>query len=334
MTIMVTGGAGFIGSNFIFHILDSHSEDRIVCADCLTYAGHLRTLAPVLEHPRLRFFRVNITDRDAIERLFAEEHPDIVVNLAAESDVDRSIRQPEIFLETNLMGTAILLDACRKYGIRRFHQISTDEVYGELPADRPELLFTEESTLRAGNPYSASKAGADQLALAYFHTYGLPVSISRCSNNFGPYQLPEKLIPRMITNALRDQPLPVYGSGEQVRDWIYVEDHCQAVDLIIRHGRAGRIYNVGARNERKNIELVKMICRELGKSEKLITGVADRLGHDRRYAVDPTRIREELGWEPQTKFEDGMKRTIRWYLEHRDWWEPILSETQKTECSI
>lgn len=327
MTIIVTGGAGFIGSNFIFYMMDRYPECRIVCLDCLTYAGNLATLDPVMESKNFRFEKVNITDRDAVFRIFEEEKPDIVVNFAAESHVDRSIDHPQIFLETNIIGTAVLMDACRRYGIRRFHQVSTDEVYGDLPLDRPDLLFTEETPIHTSSPYSSSKAAADLLVLSYYRTYGLPVSISRCSNNYGPYQFPEKLIPLMIANALNDDPLPVYGKGENVRDWLYVEDHCRAIDLIIRKGRAGEVYNVGGHNEMRNLDIVKMICRELGKPESLITFVADRKGHDLRYAIDPAKIRDELGWEPETKFEDGIVRTIRWYSEHRERWEKLLQRT-------
>lgn len=324
MTLIITGGAGFIGSNFIFYTLKHHPEDRVVCLDKLTYAGRLDTLAPVMELPDFRFARADICDREAVNRLFEEEHPDAVVNFAAESHVDRSIDGPEVFLRTNILGTAVLMDACREHGQVRFHQISTDEVYGDLPLDRPELLFTEETPLRASSPYSASKASADLLALAYHRTYGLPVTISRCSNNYGPYQLTEKLIPRMISNALEDKPLPVYGAGLNVRDWLYVGDHCRAVDLILRRGRPGEIYNVGGRNELRNIDIVKLICRELGKPDSLIAHVEDRKGHDLRYAIDPAKLQRELGWKPAMPFPDGIKMTIRWYLEHQNWWRGSL----------
>lgn len=325
MTIIVTGGAGFIGSNFIFYMLDSYPEDRIVCMDKLTYAGNLSTLASAMDNPHFRFCKIDICDREAVYRLFEEEHPDMVVNFAAESHVDRSIKNPEIFLDTNVKGTAVLMDACRKYGIARYHQVSTDEVYGDLPLNRPDLFFTEETPIRTSSPYSSSKASADLLVLAYYRTYGLPVTISRCSNNYGPYQFPEKLIPFMIINALSDKPLPVYGEGVNVRDWLYVKDHCRAIDLIIHKGRVGEVYNVGGHNEMKNIDIVKLICKELGKPESLITHVADRKGHDLRYAIDPTKIHNELGWLPETKFEDGIKETIRWYLDNRKWWEMIIS---------
>lgn len=325
MTIIVTGGAGFIGSNFVFHMLEKHPDDRIICLDKLTYAGNLSTLEPVMDNPNFRFVRADICDREMVERLFEEEHPDIVVNFAAESHVDRSIEDPGIFLQTNIIGTATLMDACRKYGITRYHQVSTDEVYGDLPLDRLDLFFTEETPLHTSSPYSSSKAGADLLVLAYYRTYGLPVTISRCSNNYGPYHFPEKLIPLMIANALADKPLPVYGEGLNVRDWLYVEDHCRAIDLIIHNGKVGEVYNVGGHNEMKNIDIVKMICKELCKPESLITYVADRKGHDMRYAIDPAKIHRELGWLPETKFEDGIKKTIRWYLDNRDWWETIIS---------
>ncbi len=462
MKIIVTGGAGFIGSNFIYYMLEAHPEDQIICVDCLTYAGNLSTLRRAMENPKFQFHKINICDRAAVEALFEETHPDVVVNFAAESHVDRSIENPEVFLDTNIKGTAVLMDACRKYGIQRFHQVSTDEVYGDLPLDRPDLFFTEETPIHTSSPYSSSKAAADLLVLAYertyglpvtisrcsnnygpyhfpekliplmiihaladqplpvygeglnvrdwlyvedhckaidlilrqgtavlmdacrkygiqrFHqvstdevygdlpldrpdlffteetpihtsspyssskaaadllvlayerTYGLPVTISRCSNNYGPYHFPEKLIPLMIIHALADQPLPVYGEGLNVRDWLYVEDHCKAIDLILRQGKVGEVYNIGGHNEMRNIDIVKMICKELGKPESLITYVADRKGHDMRYAIDPTKIHRELGWLPETKFADGIQKTIHWYLEYRDWWEPIISgEYQK-----
>jgi dTDP-glucose 4,6-dehydratase len=323
--IIVTGGAGFIGSNFIFHMLKNHPENRIICLDKLTYAGNLSTLAPIMEKPNFRFVKEDICDRKAVYSLFEEEHPDIVVNFAAESHVDRSIENPQIFLETNIIGTSVLMDACRKYGIQRYHQVSTDEVYGDLPLDRPDMFFTETTPIHTSSPYSSSKAGADLLVLAYYRTYDLPVTISRCSNNYGPYHFPEKLIPLMIINALHDKPLPVYGDGQNVRDWLYVEDHCRAIDLILQKGRVGEVYNVGGHNEMKNIDIVKLICEALGKPESLIHFVKDRKGHDRRYAIDPTKIHRELGWLPETKFADGIQKTIKWYLEHEDWWQPIIS---------
>ena len=323
--MIVTGGAGFIGSNFIFHMLETHPDYRIVCLDKLTYAGNLSTLLPVMDKPDFRFVKADICDREAVYKLFAEEKPDIVVNFAAESHVDRSIESPEVFLHTNILGTQILMDACRKYGIKRYHQVSTDEVYGDLPLDRPDLFFTEESPIRTSSPYSASKAAADLLVMAYHRTYGLPVTISRCSNNYGPYQFPEKLIPLMIANAFADKPLPVFGNGLHVRDWLYVGDHCRAIDLIIHSGRVGEVYNVGGHNEMKNIDIIRLICRELGKPESRITYVEDRKGHDLRYAIDPAKIHNDLGWLPETKFSEGIIKTIRWYIGNREWWENILS---------
>lgn len=325
MKIIVTGGAGFIGSNFIFHMLKSHPEDYIICLDKLTYAGNLSTLAPIMDNAHFRFVRADICDRKAVDALFEEEHPNMVVNFAAESHVDRSIENPQLFLETNIIGTSVLMDTCRKYGIQRYHQVSTDEVYGDLPLDRPDLFFTEATPIHTSSPYSSSKASADLLVLAYYRTYGLPVTISRCSNNYGPYHFPEKLIPLMIINALHDKPLPVYGDGQNVRDWLYVEDHCRAIDLILQKGRVGEVYNVGGHNEMKNIDIVKLICKALGKPESLIHFVKDRKGHDRRYAIDPAKIHRELGWLPETKFADGIQKTIQWYLDNEEWWQPIVN---------
>lgn len=325
MTIFVTGGAGFIGSNFIFYMLRKYTDYRIVCIDSLTYAGNLSTLSSVLYNPALRFVKVSITDKEAIDKIFSEERPDIVVNFAAESHVDRSIENPSIFLETNIIGTQILMDACRKYEVKRFHQVSTDEVYGDLPLDRPDLFFTEETPLRTSSPYSASKAGADLMVLAYHRTYGIPVSISRCSNNYGPYQFPEKLIPLMVINALDDKPLPVYGKGDNVRDWLYVEDHCKAIDLIIHNSKAGAVYNVGGHNEVQNIDIVKTIIKLIGKDESLIRFVEDRKGHDKRYAIDPAKISRELEWQPETAFADGIQKTVQWYLDNSSWWSEIIS---------
>lgn len=318
-TIIVTGGAGFIGSNFILYMLETYPDYRVICVDKLTYAGNLSNLAAVMDRQNLRFVKADICDRGAVYQVFEEEHPDIVVNFAAESHVDRSIEAPSVFLETNITGTAVLMDACCKYGIRRFHQVSTDEVYGDLPLDRPDLLFDEETPLRTSSPYSASKASADLLVQAYCRTYGLQATISRCSNNYGPFQFPEKFIPRMILNALEDKPLPVYGKGINVRDWLYVTDHCRAIDLIIHRGKDGEVYNVGGHNEMKNIDLVRFICRELGKPESLITFVEDRKGHDMRYAIDTSKIYAELGWKPETRFEVGIRKTIRWYCENFDY---------------
>ena len=325
MTVIVTGGAGFIGSNFIYHMLAAHPDYRIVCIDCLTYAGNMSTLADAMKNKNFRFYKTDICDREAVYNIFETEKPDIVVNFAAESHVDRSIENPDVFLRTNILGTGVMMDACRKFGIKRYHQVSTDEVYGDLPLDRPDLLFTEDTPLHTSSPYSSSKAGADLLVLAYHRTYGLPVTVSRCSNNYGPYQFPEKLIPLMIVNCLHDRPLPVYGTGENVRDWLYVEDHCRAIDLIIHNGRVGEVYNVGGHNEMRNIDIVKLILKNLGKPESLIKYVADRKGHDMRYAIDPTKIKNELGWEPETKFADGIRKTIDWYLNNQSWWEDIIS---------
>lgn len=325
MKILVTGGAGFIGSNFIFYIKKQHPEDELICLDKLTYAGNLATLESVMDTPGFRFVRGDIADRQAVYTLFEEEHPEIVVNFAAESHVDRSIENPSVFLQTNVMGTQVLLDACREYGIQRYHQVSTDEVYGDLPLDRPDMFFTEQTSLHTSSPYSASKASADLLCNAYHRTYDLPITISRCSNNYGPYQFPEKLIPLMISNALADKKLPVYGEGLNVRDWLYVEDHCAAIDLILRNGKVGQVYNIGGHNEMKNIEIVKLILSILGKSESLITYVTDRKGHDMRYAIDPCFIHHELGWLPTVKFADGIQKTVQWYLDNRSWWENIIN---------
>lgn len=323
MTILVTGGAGFIGANFLFYMRRTYPEERILCLDKLTYAGNLETLSSLMNQPNFRFVKGDICDRGAVDFLIGEELPDIVVNFAAESHVDRSIQDPSIFLQTNILGTAVLMDVCLKHNVVRFHQVSTDEVYGDLPLDRPELMFAEESPLRASSPYSASKASADLLALSYYRTYGLPVTISRCSNNYGPYQFPEKLIPRMIGRALAGEPLPVYGRGLNVRDWLYVEDHCRAIDQIIRKGRAGQVYNIGGHNEMRNIDLVRLICRSLGKSESLIEFVPDRKGHDLRYAVDASKLEREVGWVPGTQLDKGLERTIEWYVNHKEWWENV-----------
>lgn len=335
MNVIITGGAGFIGANHVFYHLEKHPEDRVVCIDKLTYAGNLSTLACLLDQDapdydagkaiRFQFYKIDICNREQVYGVFEREKPDIVINFAAESHVDRSIKDPNVFLQTNIIGTSVLMDACRKYGNVRYHQVSTDEVYGDLPLDRPDLFFTETTSIHTSSPYSSSKAGADLLVQAYYRTYGLPVTISRCSNNVGPWQFPEKLWPLMIINAYNGKSLPVYGQGLNVRDWLYVEDHCKAIDLIIRSGRIGEIYNVGGHNERTNIDVVKTILRELGKSEDLITFVEDRKGHDQRYAIDPTKIHEELGWLPETKFEDSVRKTIKWYLEHKEWWEEIVS---------
>jgi len=328
-TIIVTGGAGFIGSNFVYYMLNKYPDYKIICVDCLTYAGNLSTLKDALKNPNFRFEKLNICDKEGIKKLFAEVRPDIVVNFAAESHVDRSIEGPEIFVDTNIKGTQTLMEVCRELKITRFHQVSTDEVYGDLPLDRPDLFFTETTPIHASSPYSASKASADLLVLAYCRTYKFPATISRCSNNYGPYHFPEKLIPLMIINALADKPLPVYGDGKNVRDWLYVEDHCKAIDLIIHDGKIGEVYNVGGHNEMANIDIVKLILQKLNKPESLITFVEDRKGHDRRYAIDPTKIHNELGWLPDTKFADGIEKTIDWYLSHKDWWQEIISGEYK-----
>lgn len=314
MTILVTGGAGFIGSAFVDYYLNAHTERRVVCADKLTYAGRMSNLENALKSPNFRFIKADICSREDIYRIFEEEKPDITVNFAAESHVDRSIASPEEFVRTNVTGTAVLLDACVKYGIKRFHQISTDEVYGQLPLDNPDMLFTEETPLDPSSPYSASKAAADMLAAAYRRTYGLPVSISRCSNNYGPRQLNEKLIPLVIEKAQRNEPVPVYGSGLNVRDWIYVTDHCRAVDMILEKGREGEIYNIGGQCELRNIDIVRKILELLGKPESLVTYVTDRKGHDLRYGMDISKIAGELGWKPETEFRNGLKRTVEWYI--------------------
>lgn len=330
MKIIVTGGAGFIGGNYIHIMQKKHPEDEIICLDALTYAGNIETLAQVMQKPNFKFVKGDIADRAAVFKLFAKEKPDIVINFAAESHVDRSLLNPELFLQTNIIGTSVLLDACREYGIKRYHQVSTDEVYGDLPLDRPDLFFTEETPLHTSSPYSASKASADLLVLAYYRTFGVPVTISRCSNNYGPYHFPEKLIPLMIVNALKNKPLPIYGKGENIRDWLYVEDHCTAIDLIVRSGRVGEVYNIGGHNEKTNLQVVQAILKELGKGEESICYVADRLGHDRRYAIDPTKIKNELGWEPTTGFDAGIKKTIIWYITHKPWWQRIVNGEYQT----
>lgn len=323
MRIIVTGGAGFIGGNFLYFMLNKYNNYQIICLDALTYAGNMDTLAPLINNPNFKFIEGDISDRESIYQIFAAEKPNVVINFAAESHVDRSIENPTVFLQTNVLGTQVLLDACRKYGIDRFHQVSTDEVYGDLPLDRPELFFTEETPLHTSSPYSASKAAADLLVQAYYRTFKVPATISRCSNNYGPFHFPEKLIPLMIANALNDKPLPVYGDGKNVRDWLYVEDHCSAIDLIIHQGRIGEVYNIGGHNEKTNLEVVEAIIKELGKGE--IKFVTDRPGHDMRYAIDPGKIHSELGWLPQTPFDEGIKKTIQWYLENKPWWENIVN---------
>ena len=327
MNILVTGGAGFIGGNFVHYMVGKYPDYRIIVLDKLTYAGNLETLEPVRD--KIDFVKEDIADRAAVYSVFEKYNPEVVVNFAAESHVDRSIENPEVFLQTNIMGTQVLMDACRKYGIKRYHQVSTDEVYGDLPLDRPDLFFTEKTPIHTSSPYSASKASADLLVMAYHRTYGLPVTVSRCSNNYGPYHFPEKLIPLMIANALADKPLPVYGEGLNVRDWLYVEDHCKAIDLILHKGRVGEVYNIGGHNEKTNIEIVRTILHILGKPESLITYVSDRKGHDLRYAIDPAKIHSELGWLPETMFDDGIVKTVHWYLENKQWWQRIISGEYK-----
>lgn len=316
--ILVTGGAGFIGSNFIRYMLQEHPY-HIINLDALTYCGNLENLRGVEDDPRYTFVRGSITDRKLVDGIIKDV--DAVINFAAESHVDRSIEDPEIFIRTNILGTQTLLEASRKHGVERFIQISTDEVYGSAEKG----YFTEETPLAPNSPYSASKASADLMVRAYHRTYGLPVNITRCSNNYGPYQFPEKLIPLMITNALENKPLPVYGDGMNVRDWIHVLDHCRAVDLVLHRGRVGEVYNIGGNSERRNIEIVELIVRELGRDESLIRFVEDRPGHDRRYAIDASKIRNELGWRPLYNFEEGIRETIRWYIDNRAWWENIKS---------
>lgn len=333
MKIIVTGGAGFIGGNFIHFMIKKYPQYKIICLDNLTYAGNLETLKDVMENENFKFIKADITDRATIYKIFEEIKPNIVVNFAAESHVDRSIENPEIFLNTNIIGTNILLDACKKYGIDRYHQVSTDEVYGDLPIDRPDMFFTEETKINPSSPYSASKASADLLVMSYYRTFNMPVTISRCSNNYGPYHFPEKLIPLMIINALNDKELPVYGNGKNIRDWLYVEDHCSAIDMIIHNGTVGEIYNIGDHNEKTNLDVVKTIVKELGKSDDLITYVKDRPGHDLRYAIDPTKINKELGWIPETKFEEGIKKTIQWYIDNKEWWTDIINGEYKNYYS-
>ena len=329
MKIIVTGGAGFIGGNFCLYAVNQYPEDEIINLDLLTYAGNLETLRSIEDKPNYKFVKGDIADRDFIFDLFEKEKPDVVINFAAESHVDRSITDPEIFVRTNVVGTTTLLDACKTYGIKRYHQVSTDEVYGDLPLDRPDLLFTEETPIHTSSPYSSAKAAADLFVQAYHRTYGLPISISRCSNNYGPYHFPEKLIPLVISRALNDESIPVYGKGENVRDWLYVTDHCKAIDLIVRKGRDGEVYNIGGHNEKTNLEVVKTILKALGKPESLITYVTDRPGHDLRYAMDPTKIVNELGWKPEHDFESGIKDTIDWYLNNKEWWTNIINGEYK-----
>ena len=325
MKILLTGAAGFIGSNFVYYELEKHPEDQIVALDLLTYAGNLKNLDGCKDNPNFKFVKMDIRDRENINKLFEEEKFDIVANFAAESHVDRSIKDPEVFLRTNIIGTEVLMDASLKYGVKRYHQVSTDEVYGDLPLEAVDSFFTETTPLHTSSPYSASKASADLLVMAYHRTFNLNISISRCSNNYGPYQFPEKLIPLMINNARHDKSLPVYGEGLNVRDWLHVYDHCSGIDLVMRNGRNGEVYNIGGHNERHNIEVVKTILKELDKPESLITYVTDRKGHDLRYAIDPTKIETELGWKPKYNFESGIKETINWYMNNQEWMDDVTS---------
>ena len=325
MKILVTGGAGFIGGNFCHYMTKKYKKDVIVCLDALTYAGNMETLADLMDKPNFKFIKGNIWDVKLVDKLFKEEKFDVVINFAAESHVDRSIKDPKIFLESNIIGVQTLMDACRKYGIKRFHQVSTDEVYGDLPLDRPDLFFHEDTPLHTSSPYSASKASADLLVMAYHRTFKLPVTISRCSNNYGPYQFPEKLIPLIIKKAQNNENLPVYGKGENVRDWLHVLDHCSAIDLIVRKGKDGEVYNVGGHNEKTNLEVVKTILKVLKKPESLITFVTDRPGHDMRYAIDPHKIETELGWKPKYNFDKGIVETIKWNIDNQKWLKNVES---------
>lgn len=325
MKFIVTGGCGFIGSNYLHYVVNKYPKDEFICIDSLTYAGNYHNLEPIIDKPNFRFVKLDITDRDGVDALFTAEKPDCVINFAAESHVDNSIKNPGIFVKTNVMGTQVLMDAALKHGVKRYHQVSTDEVYGDLPLDRPDLLFTESTPLHTSSPYSASKGGADLLVLAYMRTFKLPATISRCSNNYGPYQFPEKLIPHTIACAVKDQKIPVYGEGKNVRDWIHVYDHNVGVDMIVRQGREGEVYNLGGRSERDNLTIVKTILKQLGKPESLIEFVADRPGHDLRYAMDPTKAEAELGWTRKYNFDDGMQSTIDWYLEKQNWVQNIES---------
>ncbi len=335
MIHLITGGAGFIGTNYIRHILESYPDDRIVCADKLTYAGNYDNISEFLSESRFDFEQADICDRDAVYTIVQKYSPDCIVNFAAESHVDRSVKNPEVFLKTNIHGTSVLLDAVNNFGIKRFHQISTDEVYGDLPLERTDLKFDEKSPIKPSSPYSSSKAAADMLCMAYYRTYGTPITISRCSNNLGPYQFPEKLIPLTIGKALKNEPLPIYGDGKNVRDWLYVKDHCRAVDLIARNGKIGEIYNVGGNCERSNIEVVRTILGILGKPDSLITYVKDRPGHDRRYAINSEKLQKELGWKPETNFSEGIQKTIKWYCDNPEWVERIQTgEYRKYKCEV
>ena len=334
MKVLVTGGAGFIATNFMYYMVNKYPEYDFVNLDALTYAGNYNNIKDLEGKPNYKFVKGDITDREFIDKLFEEEKFDWVVNFAAESHVDNSIKNPGIFLTTNILGTQVLMDASRKYGVKRYHQVSTDEVYGDLPLDRPDLLFTEETPIHTSSPYSSSKAGADLLVGAYYRTYGLPITISRCSNNYGPYQFPEKLIPVVISKALNDEPIPVYGKGENVRDWIHVIDHNIGVDLILHKGKVGEVYNLGGHSERTNLDVVKTILKQLGKPESLITYVTDRPGHDLRYAIDSTKAEKELGWDRTYTFEKGIKETVDWYLNNTEWIDNILSGEYKAAYKV
>ena len=323
MKYLITGGAGFIGSNYMHYVVNKYPEDEFVCLDALTYAGNYNNIKDLENKKNYKFVHGDITDEDFINKLFDDENFDVVINFAAESHVDNSIKNPGVFIETNVQGTRILLDASRKHNVKRYHQVSTDEVYGDLPLDRKDLLFTEDTPIHTSSPYSSSKAGADLLVMAYYRTYGLPVTISRCSNNYGPYQFPEKLIPVVISKALNDESIPVYGKGDNVRDWIHVIDHNIGVDMIVRNGRVGEVYNLGGHSERTNLDVVKTILKQMNKPESLITFVTDRPGHDLRYAIDSTKVEKELGWDRTYTFEDGIKETVDWYLNNQDWIDNI-----------
>ena len=323
MNILVTGGAGFIGSNFIHYMLEKHPDDNLINLDLLTYAGNIHNLDDVKDNPHYHFVKGNIVNRELVTHLVHEFNIDHIVNFAAESHVDRSILHPEVFVETNVQGTLALLDVAKREGVEKFLQVSTDEVYGTLGATG---YFTEESPLQPNSPYSASKASADMMVRAYYETYGLNVNITRCSNNYGPYQFPEKLIPLMTSNGMEGKDLPIYGNGKNIRDWLYVSDHCQAIDLVLRKGKPGEVYNVGGHNERTNNEIVHLIVDNLGISEDHIKYVKDRLGHDKRYAIDPTKIETELGWKPEYTFDTGIVKTIDWYKDNEDWWRPLKTK--------
>ena len=325
MKYLVTGGSGFVGSNYLHYVVNKYPEDQFVCVDMLTYAGNFNNIVSLLDKPNFKFYKIDIRNAEAIDTLFVKERPDCVINFAAESHVDNSIKNPNLFSETNILGTMTVMNACRKHGNVRFHQISTDEVYGDLPLDRPDLKFKEDTPIRPSNPYSAAKAGADMQLMAYQRTYGLPITISRCSNNYGAYQFPEKLIPVVVSKALKNEPIPIYGKGENIRDWVHVDDHNNAIDLILHKGKIGEIYNIGGHSEKKNLEVVKTILNILKKDESLISFVDDRPGHDLRYAIDSSKIENELGWSLSHTFEDGIEETVDWYVNHQDWIEDIQS---------